>query len=157
MFLWHPDGYIRINSQQIALARWQQLEPESALPTGAVGETYEPGVLHSIIEPNGFTYPAALPWPDGDRYIQKANAGLYSVPPDPAIAARSAAVIAREQAARDSIATPVTGFMETLRTGDDADVQAAITGGVTDDDWRAALGRLLVDLRDAVFAEQLEQ
>ena len=114
-------------------------------------------MLHNNIHQNGFTYPAALPWPDGDRYIQKANAGVYSVPPDPAIAARSAAVIAREQAARDNIATPVTGFAETLRTGDDADVQAAITGGVTDDDWRAAVARLLVDLRDAVFAEQLEQ
>ena len=156
MFLWHPDGYIRINSQQITLARWHELEPESALPPGAVGETYEPGVLHSIIEPNGFTYPAALPWPDGDRYIQKATAGLYSVPPDPAIAARSAAVIAREQAARDSIATPVTGFAETLRTGDVAAVHLALAD-VTDDDWRAAVARLLVDLRDAVFAEQLEQ
>ena len=80
-------------------------------------------VLHNNIRARtGSRTPAALPWPDGDRYIQKANAGVYSVPPDPAIAARSAAVIAREQAARDNIATPVTGFAETLRTGDQAEV-----------------------------------
>ena len=85
MFLWHPDGYIRINSQQITLARWHELEPESALPSGAVGIVYEPGVLHNNIQQGGFTNPAALPWPDGDRYIQKANAGVYSVPPDPAM------------------------------------------------------------------------
>ena len=156
MFLWHPDGYIRIGTQQIDLPRWHELEPESALPSGAVGIVYEPGVLHNNIHQDGFTYPAALPWPDGDRYIQKATAGVYSVPPDPAIAARSAAVIAREAAARDNIATPVTGFAETLRTGDQAAVTAALDS-VSDDDWRAALGRLLVDLRDAVFAEQLEQ
>ena len=156
MFLWHPDGYIRIGTQQITLERWHELEPESALPSGAVGIVYEPGVLHNNIHQDGFTYPAALPWPDGDRYIQKAVAGVYSVPPDPAIAARSAAVLAREQAARDNIATPVTGFAETLRTGDVAAVHLALTG-LSDDDWRDAVARVLVDLRDAVFAEQLEQ
>ena len=155
MFLWHPDGYIRIGDKSIALARWRQLEPASVLPAGAAGLFYKPGVAHNIIAANGYTQAGPLPWPDGDRYIQKAVAGVYSIPADPAIAIHSASVEARAQRARDSIAAPATGFMETLRTGDVAAVGLALDS-VSDADWRAAVALLLVALRDAAFAEQLE-
>ena len=159
-FTHHPDGYILMSleerEQRVSLVAWHGFEPDYSIPAGASGQIYEPGVTHYLIVPGGSVILNPPEWAAGDGYLEKARRGEYSAPPDPAIAARSAAVRAREQAARDSIATPVTGFMETLRTGDDAEVQAALTGSLSDDDWRAALARLLVDLRDAVFAEQLE-
>lgn len=78
-FQHHPDGYIMIGPNRIAIADFLRYEPEYTLPAEAIGRRYQPGVQHILTD--GTTQSAGpSEWPEGDAYITRGLAGEYDAP-----------------------------------------------------------------------------
>lgn len=72
MFLHHPDGHILIDGVQLSVAEFQEYEPlYTGPPDGFAGRLYHPDVRHVLLD-GQHDQGAALPWPEGDRYLSKA-------------------------------------------------------------------------------------
>ena len=116
-FLHHPDGYVVLDFEggrkTVQLADWTLFEPDYAIPSGALGQVYEPGVTHYLIVPEGSVILNPPEWADGDGYIAKAGRGEYVKPPSPAAieAARVAEVLRERQDAAGVAARALAGAL----------------------------------------------
>lgn len=71
-FRHHPDNIIYINTLQIPLDFFKQLEPNYSLPEGILSREYLPDSYHKLFDERG-QWAGEMPWVEGNVYLTKVN------------------------------------------------------------------------------------